>query len=417
MRTEHILHHLGADVAALALAGDDQLGALAAQRSDLPLQGAHARLADIVVNQVVQRLVIDAAAAAVEAVALNLFWHQIALGNLELFLAGIAGQLDDLHAVVQRGRDAGRVVCRREEEDVAQIERDLQIVVAEGKILLRVQHLQQRRGRVALVVAAQFVDLVQQHQRVHAARLFERGHDAAGHRADVSLAVAADVRLVAHAAQAHAHIFAAHRLGDGARNRSLADAGRAHQTDDLALDVRLQLAHRQNLQDALLDLLQAVVVGVELLLRRLDIQLILGELVPRQREDGVQIVAADHRLLAGIHHLGELVDLVAQLLLGLLVRIHRPELFIILRNLLVGVVIVAQLGVDGLELLAQVVLLLVAVHLVLHPLGDGVLDLEHLRLAVQQGGEQLQTFAHVGFLQNLLLALQREAQILGQIFG
>ena len=108
LRAKHLFHHFGADVAALALAGDDHLGALAAQRSDLPLQGAHARLADIVVDQVVQRLVIDAAVAAVEAVTLNLFWRQVALCDLELFLAGIAGQLDDLHAVIQRSRDAGK---------------------------------------------------------------------------------------------------------------------------------------------------------------------------------------------------------------------------------------------------------------------------------------------------------------------
>ena len=39
-------------------------------------------------------------------------------------------------------------------------------------------------------------------------------NDAARHRADVGAAVAADVRLVAHAAETHAHIFALQGFGD-----------------------------------------------------------------------------------------------------------------------------------------------------------------------------------------------------------
>ena len=47
-----------------------------------------------------------------------------------------------------------------------QIEGHTQIVVAERAVLRRVQHLEQRRGRIALDAAAELVDLVQHHDAV-----------------------------------------------------------------------------------------------------------------------------------------------------------------------------------------------------------------------------------------------------------
>ena len=58
------------------------------------------------------------------------------------------------------------------------------------------------------------VDLVEQEQRVARAGLGQALHDLARHRADVGAAVAADLRLVAHAAQGHAHELAVGRPGN-----------------------------------------------------------------------------------------------------------------------------------------------------------------------------------------------------------
>ena len=44
--------------------------------------------------------------------------------------------------------------------------------------------------------------------------------------------MAADLRLVAHAAERHAHEFAPGRLGDRLAERGLADAGRADEAQD-----------------------------------------------------------------------------------------------------------------------------------------------------------------------------------------
>ena len=69
-------------------------------------------------------------------------------------------------------------------------------------------------GGVAAEIGAELVDLVEHHDRVARAGLAELGDDAAGHGADVGPAVAADVGLVAHAAQGDADELAAHRFGD-----------------------------------------------------------------------------------------------------------------------------------------------------------------------------------------------------------
>ena len=132
--------------------------------------------------------------------ALELLRAEMVFRDVELLLAGVAGKLDDLHAVAQRPGDCVEGVGRRDEEHVGKIERHLDEVVAEGVVLLRIEHLEKRRRRVAAVVVAELIHLVKQHERILAARQLHRVDDAAGHRADIGFAVAANVALVPHAA-------------------------------------------------------------------------------------------------------------------------------------------------------------------------------------------------------------------------
>ena len=145
-----------------------------------------------------------------------------------------------------------------------QIERHRQIVVAEGRVLLRIEHLEQRRRRVAVEAAgAELVDLVEHHHAVARPDLAQVLDDVARQRADVGAAMAADLRLVVHAAQAHAHELAPGRPRDALAERGLAHAGRADEAQDRALARGIELAHREKLEDAPLDLLQPVMVLVE----------------------------------------------------------------------------------------------------------------------------------------------------------
>ena len=80
-----------------------------------------------------------------DAVFFHLFWKQVPPGNLEFFFFRISGQPDHFHAISQSRLDRVENVGGRHENDVRQIERDAQIVIAKTVVLLRVEDFQQSR--------------------------------------------------------------------------------------------------------------------------------------------------------------------------------------------------------------------------------------------------------------------------------
>ena len=207
---------------------------------------------------------------------LELLRHEIALADLELLVLGVARELDHVHPVDQRPRDRVELVGRAHEQDLREVERQVEVVVAEGRVLRRVEDLQHRAGRVAAPVGAHLVDLVDHEHRVARLGVAERADDRPGHRADVRAPVAAQLRLVADAADRDAHELAPERGRDRVAERRLADAGRADEAEDLPGDVALELADGERLEDPLLDLLQVVVVGVEHLARLFEVEVVLA---------------------------------------------------------------------------------------------------------------------------------------------
>ena len=207
-----------------------------------------------------------ATCSAVEAVVVELLRDDVAARDVELLLLGVAGEPDHLHAVAQRRRHGVEDVRGGDEQHLREVEGQVDVVVLEGVVLLGVEHLEQRRRRVAAEVGPDLVDLVEDEHRVLALGAAQALDDLARQRADVGAPVAADLGLVAHAAEAQAVELAAERRGDGLAEAGLADARRADEAQDRALDVGLHLAHRQVLEDAVLDLLEVVVVVVEDLL-------------------------------------------------------------------------------------------------------------------------------------------------------
>jgi hypothetical protein len=189
-----------------------------------------------------------------------------------------------------------RSISGGDEHHLAEVVVDLQVVVVEGVVLLGIEHLEQRRGGIAAPVGAHLVDLVQQEEGVGGLGLLHRLDDLAGHGADVGPPVAADFGLVAHAAEAEAHELTAGGPRDRAAERGLADAGRADQAEDRALQRAGAGLHSQVLEDAFLDLLQAVVVGFEDLLGPHHVDGLGLGLAPWDREQPVEVVA-HHRAL------------------------------------------------------------------------------------------------------------------------
>ena len=170
-----------------------------------------------------------------------------------------------------------------DEQHLGQVERHVEVVIAEGVVLLRVEHLEQRRRRVAAEVGAELVDLVEHEDRVLRLGAAQALDDLAGQRADVGAAMAADLGLVAHAAERDAHELAPERPArSSAPSDVLPTPGGPTKHRMGPFSAGLQLAHGQVFEDAVLDLLEAVVVLVEHVLGLRQVDHLVGPLRPRQ---------------------------------------------------------------------------------------------------------------------------------------
>ena len=137
--------------------------------------------------------------------------------------------------------------------------------------------------------------------------------------------------------------------------------------------------------------------------RRAEVEQVRGLLAPRQRDEPVEI-RPRHRVLGGRgRHLAQPVELPQRFLLRLLGHLRRLDLLAELVELPRAVVGLAELLLDGLELLAQVVLALPLAHLGLHLRLDLRAQLEDLHLLGERGDQPLQTRLDVGGFEQLLL--------------
>src|SRR5262249_24869644 len=96
----------------------------------------------------------------------------------------------------------------------------------------RIEDFEEGRRRVAAPIRADLVDLVEHEHGVAHADAPEALDDAPRKRPDVRPTMAPDLRFVADAAQRHADELAAERPRDRLAKARLADARRAHETED-----------------------------------------------------------------------------------------------------------------------------------------------------------------------------------------
>jgi hypothetical protein len=119
--------------------------AFAADGGDVSLKVAHAGLAGIVVDDFQDGILHEGNFVLLETMRLELTGNQVPSGNLQLFERRIPIDLDDFHAVSQRARYGVQLIGRGDENDVAEIEVHIQVMITKGAVLRRVQHLQAAR--------------------------------------------------------------------------------------------------------------------------------------------------------------------------------------------------------------------------------------------------------------------------------
>ena len=90
----------------------------ATKLGDLSLQLSDARLAGITVDQSRDGPVRYPELTGGQVMRIALLWHEMPLRDLDLFFDGVAGDLDDLHAVEERMIDGIRRIGCRDEQHV-----------------------------------------------------------------------------------------------------------------------------------------------------------------------------------------------------------------------------------------------------------------------------------------------------------
>ncbi|VTQ30320.1 Uncharacterised protein [Pseudomonas aeruginosa] len=385
---------------------------LAADLGDLPLEAAHPGFAGVVANDVAQGAFLEGQLALLQAVGLDLLRNQVLGGDIDLLVLGVARQADDFHPIQQGRRDVHRV-RGAEEHHVGQVVVDFQVVIVEVVVLLRVEHLEQRRGGIPAHVAAHLVDFVEEEQRVAHADLGHLLDQAARHGADIGTTVTADLGLVTHAAERHAHELAIGGAGDGFGQGGLAHAGRSHQAKDRALELLHPLLHGEILENALLDLFQAIMVGIEDVFRLGEIMAHLALGLPRHVQQPVYVGTHHGGFRRHRRHLLELVQLGSGLGVRLLGQAGGVDALLQLLDFVVPFVDIAEFLLNGLHLLIQVVLALAALHLLLDPAADTLFHLQQVDLGIQQRQDMLDPRRQVGDLQDVLLLLDLQRHVRG----
>ena len=332
-------------------------------------------------NQVHQRLVGDDRLRLGQPVILTLLRQDVALGNLHLLRLGVSRNLDDLHAVAQRRRNGVELIRGGNEEHLREIELHFKVVVLEGRVLLRVKHLEKRRRRVAAEVRAELVDLIEHEDGILCSRLLDPLRNSTRERTDVGASVPANLRLVVQATEAHAHELAAHRTSDRLAERRLTNSWRAGEAEDRALHLRGELAHREILNDALLHLLQTVVIVGEHLGRLLDLNAIFGGDVPRHRDQPINVCTNHTNLWRCRRDAAHAVELLECARLNVFGHARGFNLLAQLIRLRLLRILFAKFALDRLELFAQEVFALTLIHLGAHLRLDLPLDLEDLNLS------------------------------------
>ena len=101
--------------------------------------------------------------------------------------------------------------------------------------------------------------------------------------------MASDLGLVPNATKAHSDELASQRQSDAAAQGGLAHARWANQAKDRPPHLMDQRQHRHVIEDALLDLTQAEMLGLEDVRRMFDGEVVVRACRPRQPNDPVEV--------------------------------------------------------------------------------------------------------------------------------
>src|SRR4051794_22072507 len=106
-------------------------------------------------------------------------------------------------------------VCSCHEKDLAEVVLDVEVVIHEHVILFRIEHFEERSRRITTKIHRHFIDFVEHEDRVSGASLLHHLNNLSRQGSDISPPMAADLSLIADAAERHPDEFTAGCLSDG----------------------------------------------------------------------------------------------------------------------------------------------------------------------------------------------------------
>mmetsp|Transcript_11480 Transcript_11480/g.34080 ORF Transcript_11480/g.34080 Transcript_11480/m.34080 type:complete len:824 (+) Transcript_11480:877-3348(+) len=394
------------DAQGRGLTGDHLEGHLAANLLRVLLEVAHAGLTAVPADELESSAVGEFHLVLGDAHLLPRVGVEVFLHDGHLLVRHVAREAHHLHAVEQGPRNGVQHVGRAQEEDARQVHGCVEVVVYKGAVLRGVEDLEERGGRVPREAAPELVNLVDHDHRVGCGGGLEALDELARHGAHVGAAVALNLRHIVQAAHGEAVKLAVEGLGDGLADGGLAHARRPHKAQDLALRGPAQRPDSDELLDALLDVLHAVMLLVEHLLGAREVKVLLLVDAPGQNSEPVEVVTRGVELSARVLEALELELLLVNHFARLLRdRLVREALLKLGEEHLLVVLLHAQLFLDLLELLAQDVVALVVGELLLRLLGDLGLHAAELELLLEQLERLAQARFHIQLLEHLLKRL------------
>ena len=140
-------------------------------------------------------------------------------------------------------------------------------------------------------------------------------------------------------------------------------------------------------------------------------------LVPRHRDQPVEVVARDGRFGGHRRHRFQALQLLDGLFLDVLRHLRLFDLLLQLVDLVALLVLAAQFLLDRLHLLVEVVLLLRLLHLLLHARLDAAIDLELVDFDFENAGDAVQPLERRDDFEQVLLLVDADEQVRGNRVG
>ena len=178
--------------------------------------------------------------------------------------------------------------------------------------------------------------------------------------------------------------------------------GRTDETQDGTASLGIELAHRQEFENAALHFLEPVMILIQDRARAVDVELFRIELRPRHRDQPVEIIARHGIFRGALRHALETRELALRLLVRF--RGHRRvgDGLAQILDLRAGITLVAELFLDLAQALAQHRLFLPLIKRLARALIDLARHLEHLDAPVQEREHPIQALLEIEGRQDLL---------------